>query len=345
MKIQTEDLLNNFNEDLRIFSQRTIYISFFDLAECDLYHIESEADKPYIRLMNTSQTIDVLNHIGKNAEIKATDAIYKDRISSSVLSKIESKSITSLIIYDSKVLFLDESARSMISQKCKAAGPSLYSKDYVADIILQANMKTYKPAGKASKHYPIAVIRKDDKSLVLKAVLSKNAPELDFSYETDNSDLTLTDYSIDESSISVRFDAEEYENYIISVLVNWSDTGRGNGKQLAIRPIGNDSAVPLFEINDDYDLEECIANAKQYINAKSEELVEDPAGLLNSVKGFDAIGTKRVKGIIIPELKNLSEREFYLKLLGFPDVIGKINKSTDAAFLNALGESFKTGAF
>lgn len=343
MKIQTNNLLNTFNEDLRSFNQRTIYISFFDLAECDLYHIESEPDKSYIRLLNTRQTIDVLNHINGNAEIKATDAIYKDRISNSVLSKIESKNITSLLIYDSKVLFLDESARSMISQKCKATGPSLYSKDYVADIILQANMKAYKPTT-AAKHYPIAVVRKDEKSLVLKALLSKPANEFDLSYEVKNK-LTLTDYEITENGIFTRFDTEEYEGYIISVLVNWSDIGRGNGKRLAIRPTGTETSVPLFDINDDYDLDECIANAKHYINAKSEELVNEPGKLFRTVKGLDAIGVKRVKGIIMPELKNLSEREFYLKLLGFPDVIGKINRSTDETFLNALGESFKAGAF
>lgn len=340
MRHNSDEFLNKFKEDVKNFKANTSYVSYFDLRECQLYHIESNENEDFIKISDCNNTINALNE-NKHNDVFKLSGIKKGNIDADILTKIENHDITSLIVYNKRVLYLDDGARSTIAQKCKTSGATLYKKDYVSDIILQANMLAYTPT-KGIK-YPIGVIRKEGKSLSLKAVLSKMPNDFSCEYEMDNEDLTLYDYTISKSGISVSFDGEEINGYIPSIIINWSDTGRGNDTILAVRPIGSKTPVPVESIDRDYNLNDCWETISKYIANKSDnKCIDNPTDIFNSTKGFDAIGKARIKKYIIPEsLKGLSEREFCKKVLSFPDTIGKINTTTDVAFLNALGSIFK----
>lgn len=341
MKLLEESLQN----EIKSFEDETSYINFFDLSECELYHIQSNPEEDFVRLTNIKNLIYDINDKG---EVKTGfSGIKKENIDVEILSRIEHKEIVSLIVYQRRILYLDENSRSMIAQKTKCSGSSLYDKSIVADIELQSNMNNYMPTGKLIKNYPIAVIRKCGKCLILVAILSRSPESINkvISYEMNNKDLVLYSYERTSRRFCVIFDCKEINGYIPSIIIEYSDTGNGNARKLAIRPADAKTPIPLYEISDEkYNLEELMKTVEILISNKSTNIVENPLSVLSACKGFKAIGKDRIKKYFISKSLKLPENEFYKKVLSIPDEIGKVNRSTDTAFLSALGDSFKLGA-
>ncbi len=225
----------------------------------------------------------------------------------------------------------------------------MYDGSYLADVILQANMNKYEPTGKSIKKYPIAVVRKVGKSMLLEAILSKFPEDIETAcdYEMSNQSLSLKSYEINDYNAVAVFDGPKINGYTTSIIVEFSDVGRGNKKTIAIRPTGSNTPIPLYEIVDekDYVFDDLLDKVKEAISSKSKNIVVNPLTVLSTVKGFDAIGKARIKKYFIPGNLKLPEDEFYKKVLSIPDAIGRINKVTDDAFLTSLGNSFKVGAF
>lgn len=348
MKEAQKNLLKIFKDDVQNFKSDTSYVSFFDLSECELYHILFNSDKEYVKLVRVLPLVKDLQSENENVSSKAATGIMKCNIDTEILNAVQNKEITSVLMYDNKIFFLSNIARSMIAQKCKCTG-NMYDGTILSDVILQANMLAYKPTGKTSIRYPIAVIRKFGKSLMLAGVLSKPPADIEtvFDYELQNNCLVFHSYEKSINGFQAVFDVkQEIEGYILSIVINWSDTGRGNKKVFAIRPAGAKTPIPLYETDEEYKLETLINNAQILINEKDAiKVVKNPVNVLSKNKGFEMIGKRRIKKYFSQSDLKVSEKEFYKKVLSFPDIIGKINASTDMAFVYALGDSFKSGAF
>lgn len=346
MKQQNVSLINEFKENLKCFKDRTSYITFFDLKDCELFHISSNPNEDFIRIVGTEEMIEKSD---EKTISKKFSGILKSNIDESILSLIEDSKITTLVNYKGKILYLDKMARSMLAQKCKCAGACMYDGSYLADVILQANMNKYEPTGKSIKKYPIAVVRKVGKSMLLEAILSKFPEDIETAcdYEMSNQSLSLKSYEINDYNAVAVFDGPKINGYTTSIIVEFSDVGRGNKKTIAIRPTGSNTPIPLYEIVDekDYVFDNLLDKVKEAISSKSKNIVVNPLTVLSTVKGFDAIGKARIKKYFIPGNLKLPEDEFYKKVLSIPDAIGRINKVTDDAFLTSLGNSFKVGAF
>lgn len=337
-------LFESLQNEIKSFEDETSYINFFDLSECDLYHIQNNPEKDYVELTNVRKLIETINEKGE--AVTGLSGIKKKNIDDMILKSIEQEEIVSLIVYQKKILYLDESSRSMIAQKTKCSGLSLYDKSITADIILQANMQTYVPAGKNKKKYPVAVIRQRGKSLILAAVLSNIPASVSQTIEKEMEDKNLSLYSFERTAenFTIVFDGKEIDGYIPSIIVDYSDTGNGNKKKLAIRPIGAKTPIPLKEVEEeDYDLEVYLRSVKQMISSKTHKIVKNPVNTLLMYKGFEAIGKGRIKKFFNPEALKLPEDEFYKCILAIPDKIGKVNRTADYKFLTALGNSFKMG--
>ena len=82
MKLLEESLQN----EIKSFEDETSYINFFDLSECELYHIQSKPEEDFVRLTNIKSLIYDINDKG---EVKTGfSGIKKENIDIEVLSRI-----------------------------------------------------------------------------------------------------------------------------------------------------------------------------------------------------------------------------------------------------------------
>lgn len=99
MKQQNVSLINEFKENLKCFKDRTSYITFFDLKDCELFHISSNPNEDFIRIVGTEEMIEKSD---EKTISKKFSGILKSNIDESILSLIEDSKITTLVNYKGK---------------------------------------------------------------------------------------------------------------------------------------------------------------------------------------------------------------------------------------------------
>lgn len=331
--------MNELTKILSEFKERRLYVSFFDFAECELLHI-SEIDENTIKLVTCREPTKCLA-AGEICDVTPSLGVNAEKINTEVFDLIKEGRITSVINWNGRVIYLQDTARPMIAQKCKITGSILYDNNLLADIILQAGMSKYHPTGKANINYPIAVIDKYERALVLTGILSKMPEDADAFFAPEKK-YVLSDVAIDKNGIKAVFDIEEYKGFIISIIDVYSDIGKGIGKKMGIRPTGTKIPVPIYEVKNDE--KKCLEKTHSLISNKGNTLVTEPITFLRSNKGFDSIGKKRIKQYFSSSDLKVSERDFFIKVLSVPTQIGNVNRSIDIEFLGALGNAFKKSA-
>lgn len=332
--------MNELTKILSEFKERRLYVSFFDFTECELLHI-SEINENIIKLVTCREPTKCLT-TGEACDITPSLGIDAKKIDMEVVELIKEGRITSIINWNGRIIYLQDTARPMIAQKCKITGSVLYDNNLLADIILQAGMSKYRPTGKTNINYPIAVIDKYERALVLTGILSK-MPEDANTFFAPEERYTLSDVAIDKNGIKAVFDIEECKGFVISMIDIYSDIGKGIGKRIGIRPTGTKIPVPLYEVKGD-EREEYLEKVHDLISNKGNTLVTEPITFLRSNKGFDSIGKKRIKQYFSSSDLKVSERDFFIKVLSVPTQIGNVNRSIDIKFLGALGNAFKKSA-